>query len=400
MNDFVRAFVVLTTLGLITISQGCAVIKKEASFNTASFVQPMVLVIDDPRGERRRFGAPSPGYFANINYTEDPILNRITQQLVDEYQLIAGDQWPLKSLGVHCILIEGPSNHIIERLLKDSRVKWIQPFNEFNTHSSSISTERGKAKARSILLPSTPLPNYGSGVDIIVIDTGVDRKHPAFSVNKLVYENFVFSQKDDDNEAHGTAITGLLSASNMSKTNPILGLVYQANMHHYRGCWENALGAGKCSTLTLALALDKAVQTNPNVLNLSLSGPKDKVLEALIDKLIGQGTVIVSAYDSNRAQDNRFPLSQPGILYAYGVANHSPLSLPDNTFLASYSAMSLSPNGSYDIFSGHSIAAPQISAVTVSLLSENPNINNHTIAKHLKEWLTTRIMFEASKEQY
>jgi hypothetical protein len=169
-------------------------------------------------------------------------------------------------------------------------------------------------------------------------------------------------------------------------------------MHHYRGCWENAQGAGKCSTLTLALALDKAVQMNPNVLNLSLSGPKDRVLEALINKLIGQGTVIVSAYDSKRAQDDRFPLSQKGVLYAYGVTTTPPLFLSDNTFLASYSMMSLSPNGTYDIFSGHSIAAPQISAITASLLSENPNINNHTIAKHLKEWLTTHSMFEASKE--
>jgi hypothetical protein len=394
MSFLFRTIIILITLGLITVSQGCAVNNKSISFDASSFAQPMLLVIDDPRSARRIFGAPGPGYSANIDYAEDPILNRITKQLVAEYQLIAGDQWPLKSLGVHCILIEGPSKHIIERLLKDSRVKWIQPFNEFDTHTTG--TE--KAQTRPVLMPSTPLPNYGSGIDIVVIDTGVYRKHPAFNVDQLVYENFVFAQNDDDNEAHGTAITGLLAASNMSKTNPIQGLVYQANMHHYRGCWENAQGAGKCSTLTLALALDKAVQTNPNVLNLSLSGPKDRVLEALINKLIGQGTVIVSAYDSKRAQDDRFPLSQKGVLYAYGVTTAHPLSLSDNTFLASYSMMSLSPNGTYDIFSGHSIAAPQISAITVSLLSEDPNINNHTIAKHLKEWFTTHSMFGASKE--
>jgi hypothetical protein len=394
MSLLLRTIIILLTLGLITVSQGCTVNNKNVSFEASSFAQPMLLVIDDPRSERRRFGAPGPGYSANIDYDEDPILNRITKQLVDEYQLIAGDQWPLKSLGVHCILIEGPSNHIIERLLKDSRVKWIQPFNEFDTNT--IVTE--KAQTRPVLQPSTPLPNYGSGIDIVVIDTGVDKQHPAFNFDQLVYENFVFAQNDNDNEAHGTAITGLLAASNMSKTNPIQGLVYQANMHHYRGCWENAQGAGKCSTLTLALALDKAVQMNPNVLNLSLSGPKDRVLEALINKLIGQGTVIVAAYDSKRAQDDRFPLSQNGVLYAYGVTTTPPLFLSDNTFLASYSMMSLSPNGIYDIFSGHSIAAPQISAITASLLSENPNINNHTIAKHLKEWLTTHSMFEASKE--
>jgi hypothetical protein len=359
----------------------------------------MLLVIDDPRTERRRFGAPGPGYSANIDYAEDPILSRITKQLVAEYQLVAGDQWPLKSLGVHCILIEEPSSYIMQRLLKDPRVKWVQPFNEFDTQTSGFSPQ--KSQTLSVLLPTTPLPNHGSGIDIIVIDTGVDRNHPALDATGIVFENFVFEQQtNSDNEAHGTAVTGLLAARHTSQNNSVKGLVYQANMHHYRGCWQNAEGAGKCSTLTLALALDKAVQTNPNVLNLSLSGPKDKVLEALINKLIGQGTVIVSAYDTERSQNDRFPLSQQGVLYAYGIANEISVPQFENTFLASYSALSLSPNGAYDIYSGHSIAAPQISAIAVSLLSENPDINNHTIAKHLKQWLTVHTKSEASKAKH
>lgn len=381
------------------LGQGCAVTNTNASFESKSFIQPMLLVIDDPRTERRRFGAPGPGYSANIDYAEDPILSRITKQLVAEYQLVAGDQWPLKSLGVHCILIEEPSSYIMQRLLKDPRVKWVQPFNEFDTQTSGFSPQ--KSQTLSVLLPTTPLPNHGSGIDIIVIDTGVDRNHPALDATGIVFENFVFEQQtNSDNEAHGTAVTGLLAARHTSQNNSVKGLVYQANMHHYRGCWQNAEGAGKCSTLTLALALDKAVQTNPNVLNLSLSGPKDKVLEALINKLIGQGTVIVSAYDTERSQNDRFPLSQQGVLYAYGIANEISVPQFENTFLASYSALSLSPNGAYDIYSGHSIAAPQISAIAVSLLSENPDINNHTIAKHLKQWLTVHTKSEASKAKH
>jgi hypothetical protein len=398
MRFFSHSIVIITSLVLIVMGQGCAVTKTKVSFDAASFIQPMVLVIDDPRTERRRFGAPGPGYSVSIDYAEDPILSRITKQLVEEYQLIAGDQWPLKSLGVHCILIEEPSSYVMQRLLKDPRVKWVQPFNEFDTQTSDFSLQ--KSPTLPVLSPTTPLPNHGLGIDIVVIDTGIDRDHPALDASDIVFENFVFDRINSDNEVHGTAVTGLLSARNLLQNNLVKGLVYQANMHHYRGCWQDTAGAGKCSTLTLALALDRAVQISPNVINLSLSGPKDRVLEALVNKLIGQGTVVVSAYDTKRSQDDRFPLPQQGVLYAYGITNETTVPQLENTFLASYSALSLSPNGAYDVHSGHSIATPQISAVTVSLLSKNPDINNHTIVKYLKEWLTIHTKFGASKAQH
>jgi subtilisin family serine protease len=396
MNILSTFFIAMVIL-LLSLTQGCAANNDGIKPDLIVFSQPMVLVIEDPRTVRRRFGAPGPGYSATINYAEDPILSRVSKQLVDEYQLVAADQWPLESLGVYCILVEGPATDTIDRLLKDPRVKWIQPFNEFDTQTSDA--ERQKLSKSSVLLANTSLPNQGAGIDIIVIDTGLDRSHPAFDGSNISYENFVFNKSDSGMEIHGTAVTGLLSAGNLSQNNLVKGLVYRAKMHHYRGCWQDPLGVGKCSTLTLALALDKAVQTNPNVLNLSLSGPEDKILEALISKLLEQGTVIVSAHDNNRTENDRFPLAREGVLYAFGMGQEPSAALSQNTFLASNSMISLSPMGNYDIFSGHSIAAPQISAITVSLLSKNPKINNHTIANRLKEWLTAQTILEASEEQ-
>jgi hypothetical protein len=366
--------------------QGCAATSKEAQIDAIKFKQPLLLVIEDPRGERKRFGAAGHGYSANIDYSQDPVLKRATKQLVEEYQLQSADEWPLKSLGVHCILIESPSSEVLARLEKDKRVKWVQPFNEFDTQFSS----QLEKLELTIISPTIELPNMGNGVDIIVVDTGVDTSHPAFNESDVNYQNFVFGNGNGKNETHGTAVMGLLAANDLTGKTPVRGLTNQANLHHYRGCWQKDNGAGKCTTLTLALALDAAVEANPNILNLSLSGPKDKVLEALINKLISQGTIVVSAHDVKRAPQDRFPKPQPGVIYAYGTSNEKPSNIPTDTFLASSTAMSLSPRGAYDIFSGHSIATPQLTAITASLLSSDPTISKNTIANRLKEWLTYR----------
>lgn len=374
----------LLTLCLVQLMNGCTTTVADKPSNSANFKQPLLLVIEDPRGERKRFGATGHGYSANIDYSQDPALKRATKQLVEEYQLQSADQWPLRSLGVHCILIESPSSEVLARLEKDARVKWVQPFNEFDTQFSAQSTRPNL----TIISPTIKLPNMGNGVDIIVVDTGADTSHPAFNDSSVRYQNFVLGNGNGKNETHGTAIMGLLGANDQSGKTPVKGLTNQANLHHYRGCWQKANGSGKCTTLTLALALDAAIETNPNILNLSLSGPKDKVLEALINKLIAQGTIIVSAHDVKRAPNDRFPRPQTGVIYAYGTSNEKPSDIPTDTFLASSTAMSLSPRGAYDIFSGHSIATPQLTAITASLLSSDPTINTNTIANRLKEWLT------------
>ncbi|TDF41641.1 hypothetical protein EYS14_01960 [Alteromonadaceae bacterium M269] len=370
---------------LMYLGQGCSATSNETNPVATKFKHPMLLVIDDPRTERKKFGAAAgPGYVANIDYAEDPVLKRATNQLVKEYKLQAAEQWPLKSLGVHCIVIESPSSEVLTRLANDKRVKWVQPFNEFGTQFS----QQSAVPDITVISPSITLPNNGHGVDIIVIDTGADTSHPAFNNSSMRYQNFVIGNGNGKNEVHGTAISGLLAANDTSNEIPVKGLTSGADLQHYRGCWQRSDGKGRCTTLTLALALDAAVETNPNILNLSLSGPKDKVLEALIDKLISQGTIIVSAHDAKRAPSDRFPQPQPGVIYAYGTSNEKPTNIPRDTFLASSTAVSLSPQGAYDVFSGHSIATPQLTAITASLLSSDPTISKNTIANRLKEWLT------------
>ncbi len=364
----------------------------------------IMIVIKDPRGDARKFGGGSPLYSAHINYDNDPLLQRVSKNILRDYKLISQDQWPIKSLGVHCIVVNMPNTQTLRKLRQDARVAWVQHFNTFETqflpsplltssllvkHDSMQDQRSLRPKVVKTISPDITLPNFGQGVKIMVIDTGVSIRHPDFRRSTVRYKNFVHDKSNAAQETHGTAVTGLLAANNASA--PVKGLTHAASLYHYRGCWQNNMGAGKCSTLTLALALDAAVAVRPDVINLSLSGPPDRILEALLNKLIHQGAIIVSAHDVQREVSARFPRAQSGVIYAYGLADnqhHNDYRLPDNTFLASSTALSLAPNGAYDIYTGHSIAAPQVTATVATLIAKDPSISSETVAKRLEQWLT------------
>lgn len=379
--SIIRYWILGISACLFLVLEGCATVP-EVAFDQLR--DPLLVVIDDPRSERRRRGAMGANYDLLINYEQDPVLQRVTREIAQDYHLTVGSQWPIQSLGVHCFLIEKPAADVLAVLNQDKRIRWVQPFNQFQVKSSQATRDLSQDPLK---LPQ--LPYTGKGVDIVVVDTGADTKHPALRSTKLNYRDFAQKRGLGQKEAHGTAIIGLIAAADRDSQSPVKGLVPDADVHHFRGCWQDQDGKGRCNTLTLALALDAAVSVAPDLLNLSLSGPADPVLEAIVAKLLQQGTVVVSAFDEKRPSNQRFPQAQNGVIYAYGVGHDWPNNVPAQTLLAPANALSLAPNGEYDIFTGHSIATPQLTAMAASLLAGDPNLSQLNLATQLKQWLTT-----------
>jgi len=97
--------------------------------------------------------------------------------------------------------------------------------------------------------------------------------------------------------------------------------------------------------------LDAAIDLKPEVLNLSLTGGYDRVLEELLSVLLETGTIVIAAYDERRSPKARFPISQPGVVYAYGSvgANVQPVNDEGTVLSAPRHAMSLAPMAGYDL---------------------------------------------------
>ncbi|MEM6486268.1 MAG: S8 family serine peptidase [Pseudomonadota bacterium] len=388
--------------GLFLLSTGCVPNQLVGSepglglttqqLSTIDAERTIMVVIKDPRGERYRRGLGTPGYGDTAAYADDPALDRAGEALARKYSLTLVAHWPLRNLPVLCLVVEEPSRETVAKLRADKNVQWVQAFNEFSTQATSaVSASFTPGDYQSIFAEP---PGHGAGVTVAIIDTSFDTSHPSLARSSIRQQNFAGSQERIGNESHGTAVVGLIAAQPHSGTQ-LLGIAREATVEVLRACWQHeGETRGRCNTLTLALALDRAIDLTPEVLNLSITGPADRVLEKLVDQLLRKGTLVVAAFDEALMENERFPRSRDGVAYAFGTSG-TDRSLPnakiDTVLLtAPRHALSLAPAASYDLVSGHSVAAPQVSGLAARLIASKPDASREEILTELSSRLAPR----------
>ena len=87
-------------------------------------------------------------------------------------------------------------------------------------------------------------------------------------------------------------------AANENNREGIVGIAPGAELFAYRACWptQDASASATCNTLTLAKALSAAIDRKMNIVNLSLSGPSDPLLERIV--AVGNGDCLARRMDA------------------------------------------------------------------------------------------------------
>jgi subtilisin family serine protease len=234
----------------------------------------------------------------------------------------------------------------------------------------------------------------GGGVRVAVIDTGVDMQHPDLAGRTLLTRNYV-----DTDEAgfradrHGTQVAGLIAAAANNGIG-IVGVAPDVKLMAYKACWQPvAASAGRCNSFTIAQALADALTARAQVINLSLVGPNDPLLEALTAKATGSGVIVVGA----TSEDPRlgFPAKLPAVL---AVAEAESAAADTGSLRApARDLVTLVPNGHYDFASGSSLATAQVTGVVALLLARNPKLR----VGQLRELLTqTTLRHDTTRGPY
>jgi subtilisin family serine protease len=138
----------------------------------------------------------------------------------------------------------------------------------------------------------SPAPQGGGGgkVTIGLIDTALVKKHPALSRASISERDFVESSNARPT-AHGTAIASLL----VGKEREHRGILPDARLVAASVFYQGDSGATGATTSALIAALDWMSAEKVQVVNMSLAGPPNQVLGAMIDALSKRGMIIVAA---------------------------------------------------------------------------------------------------------
>jgi len=336
-------------------------------------------------------GTPGKAYLRRYRYRGTPATERTLNEIADEYELLRVDGWHIGSLGVYCEILEVPegisADEVVARLSGDVRVDSAQPMNLFQTQAPRATAREYddpyldlQSAIDSMQVTKAHSLATGKGVTIAIVDTGVDQSHPDLADRISISRSFVsVTGKPSEQDVHGTAIAGII-ASVPDNSVGIVGVAPEVKLLVLRACWYTGspTDGARCSSLTLARALDYAISQEPDILNLSLAGASDPLLSRLIEKAIAQGIIVVAA-GGDHSDDSTFPASMPEVIPVRSDRWHlervnADSQAGDQIIAPGDNILTTAPNGEYAYYSGSSLAAAHVSGIVALLMERNPQL--------------------------
>ncbi len=319
--------------------------------------------------------------------------DQTTRELSLNYRLRTVFAWSMDSLGERCIVFDVTSNRsaaqVVRELTGDPRVGTVQLIQSFETlagadHAtpaagSGAGYGRLQRGAQLLRLAAAHRMATGRGVKVAVIDTGVDIGHPDLKNRIARANNFVDrGEQTFASDIHGTAVAGVIAADGENEGR-IVSAAPDAEIYALKACWPQPPGSRQavCNSYTLARAIDFAINEHAQILNFSLAGPSDPLLNRLVHTALARGITVIAAEAPTPAAGT-FPASIDGVIgvLASDLEGGLRTPAPAGSHLAApgVDILTTVPHGSYDFFSGSSLAAAEVSGVAALLLEKSPHL--------------------------
>ena len=340
-------------------------------------------------------GTPNQRY-TQRRYGPTPSVERILTQVAREHRLERVDGWPIASLSVYCAVFAVTDDRsvdaVIAELKTDSRVELAQRMNVFETQAIGHDDPYADLQASSVQMDVEDAHRFatGRGVSIAIIDSAIDASHPDLHGRVRVARNFVDAgPAPRGGEVHGTAIAGIIASAANNRVG-IVGVAPDVSIASLRACWAVTRDsvAAQCSSFSLARALEVAMDLKPNVVNLSLAGPDDPLLDRLLDEMIARGIIVVAAQPERGQNGHEFPSSHPRVLAAHSASDLLDSASPYVLGAPSTDVLTTTPGAQYAFLSGNSLAAANTSGVVALLMEHDPHLDVARIAEVLTDSTT------------
>lgn len=255
---------------------------------------------------------------------------------------------------------------------------------------TSACEEKGCALMRHLVgwSPEMAGPGCSSSVRIGLIDTAINRSHEALSGARLEVLRLDAEGAPPSGAQHGTAVAALLVGAADSRAP---GLVPLSQLFAVDAFRRSSAGTELASAFDLVRALDELAQRDVRVVNLSLAGPHNDLLEKAVAAMTGpQGTVLIAAVgNAGSSAAPQFPAAYETVIAVTAIdtrrkvyrragrGNHVDLAAPGVNVWTAASVAGARPK------TGTSFAAPFVTAAAALLLSEQPSLSPREVAAAL-----------------
>jgi subtilisin family serine protease len=305
--------------------------------------------------------------------------DRLGQLIADRHGLALVDAWPMTMIGYDCFVMAVPDDRatadVVNEMSKDRDVAWAQPVQIFSGQSAhKVPNDplfAAQPAAKLWHLADLHRIATGRGVKIAIIDSGVDDRQPDLRGQVALRLNFVPRGRDAA-EDHGTSVAGIIAAKENNRIG-IAGIAPGARILALRACSQDNAGirSTTCDSFSLAKALYFAISTRTDVINLSLTGPDDRLLRELLKVAIARDLAVVAASDAREPRGG-FPSDVPGVIAVSDVRRNGAYFAPGRDVPTTL------PGSRWSVVNGSSFAAAHVSGL-LALMRQRQRANALTL---------------------
>lgn len=269
---------------------------------------------------------------------------------------------------------------------------------------------------KAIYNSNNPLPSGGQGINIAVLDTGVNKNHLDL-VNRVeqckdftTTTTFVNNSCADGN-GHGTHVAGSALADGGSDNGGVYGVAPQADLWAYKVLSNSGSGYSDDIAAAIRHAADQATATGTKtIINMSLgASSNDNLISSAVTYAYGKGVLVVAAAGNSGYAPGT--IGYPGALVnaiavaaledkqengTYRVANYSSrgFSSTAGNYIIQQGDVEISApgsdvystwyNGGYNKISGTSMATPHVSGLAAKIWAQNPTWTHTQLRTNLQ----------------
>jgi filamentous hemagglutinin family protein len=222
----------------------------------------------------------------------------------------------------------------------------------------------------------------GTNVPIAVIDSEIDVTHP--DLEGAVTKRFDAVGAPETPHAHGTGMAGAIAAHRR-----LLGTAPAARLLAVHA-FSSTAATAESTTFNILKGINWSVQEGVRIINMSFAGPRDPSLERALKAAYDKGIVLIAA--AGNAGPKSPPLFPGAIPYVIAV---TATDVEDKLFTGANRGKYISvaapgvdilvpaPEGEYQMTTGTSVAAAEVSGIVALLLERNPKLTPADIRRIL-----------------